>query len=1248
MSNPVQLLLISTFRSCITGDRLRWLFVANLLTIFCAAAFSEPPAVAGSPIRFSFTVTGKRMTSAGVFKKDGTLIRTLWSGDLHDSGTYLKTWNGKDDEGRLVSTGNYEIRVLSNDVKYTWEGVIGNTSNEFTGPTIHHGHEPILGMAIAGNTAYHVKGYSEGFSAQSKFVTTNPQTEISILTAPGSGQRSVFCATDGVNVYWAGNDPYSPSGKKWFVFATTVDGDHEVEFSRGDVLNSTRGYDYKSVIAYLNNVDAVISGLAVQKSAKHLFVAREELDEIQVFNKSTGAFVRALSVKTPRNLCVDDDDNLWVISGTKTVQKFVVQANGTLSDAVVTLSGLSTPLAIAESPTDDLVVVADGGASQQLKAYDNTTGRAVWTYGQAGGYAKSATVATDKFYFTDAFDRYVSTFIAFQPDGSFWVGDSGNSRALHYAANRTYIDQIMYLAKCYSSFVDTNAPNRVFANYLEFRVDNSKPLGPNNGSWTLVNNWGCTVPPNFDNQYHRLRGVTTLSNGRTYALLMNNSAKKFHVVELVNGGLIRFTGLETDNQYSHLYPDGSLREIVAAYGSRLGQSQIFTKKVLVGFDGAANPIWSAETPIASTPPTTRQDPIFWGNPLKIRPGEVTSSNVVIAFDGGTPPNGSEGYHLGGIRLNDNKWLWRTAKSTNENYSGPYPDDGAYDIGNGSNGGSTALALDRSVIWGFNGEGWKNSQTNKWTHVYDNGLFINTFGITGPEIRGQEAAAMMAGNAFSPSLVKNDAGNAYLYHNDGSAYHSGIHRWKITGLSSIQEQVIPVAYSSEAGGLTGYYFESSDLNNLTLKTTRVDAQLDFNWTTGTTPAGTRLSDTADYSVRWSGFVAARSPGEHKLYVKTAKGVRLWVDGQLHIDQWDNASLTEHVATVTLQTGVYHAIQLESKGNTPLSLQWSGDRQPKELIPSSHLYPEADRSDSVRHDLLYGLSYNTVLQSGLYGWQRDPAAENYTDRYANWWQAVTNRQTYQTESPDLWVKFRQPTGSCSITRNLGTGVNPTAWSLSGEISYAGSEGNAEGGGGAYLEVLDKAGKIIARTFVAVDLTKRVMTVFGNTAPIAAAAQSEMRPIIDQQQPVSITADSTGVTFSYAAYQPVRTKIFDPASDWRSPRTMRLLFYTEARNSDRIINLKRMKFVTDDAPKPTKPTTFLLVYPNPTQSTLTVAHEPVTDLGTLSVVSVEGKTLLSLGLKAGSSNNQLDLSLLPAGTYLIVYRDGLSFATARVIKH
>ncbi|UFH53113.1 FlgD immunoglobulin-like domain containing protein [Spirosoma sp. KNUC1025] len=610
--------------------------------LFLRGGLAAAPTGTGPGVPFSFNLSVDAKTSAGVYTKDGVLIRTLWSGVSYKAGSYAMNWDGKDDDGHLATGGPYDIKVLSNNVTASWEGVVGNTSNLFVGPTVHRGWEPIRTMTANGNFVYYGKGAGEGSSSQGKFLVTAQQSKIGILPSVGTSQCSLFSTTDGKNVYWSGYDAFADDyDGSWFIFATTVATDSEYMFAKGVSLKVTKGYTYKSAIQTPN---ASVSGLAVQKTGNYLFVAQQDKSIIRVFNKTTGEAIRRISILSPGNICVDKDDNLWVISGKNKVQRYTVKADGSLSASTLTIAGLTNALAVAVSPVNGMVIVADGGQSQQLKAFNSTTGASIWTYGQAGGYTTNATVANDKFYFTDEVGIYTSTFICFQADGSFWVGDTGNSRAMHYSSSLAYMDCVMYVPVSYSTVVDPNNPSRVFSKFLEFEVDYSKPLGGTNGSWKLVRNWGATVPANYLNQFSILKGVATLSNGRTYATLNNATTSAIELVELVNNGLLRLTGVvvspKAEGATTQLYPDGSLRR---TYRTAVGQAQKFTRKPLTGFDGANNPLWGSETTLATTPLTTSDDPLYYGNQIKLRAGEVTASNVVVAFDGS---KASTKYHLG--------------------------------------------------------------------------------------------------------------------------------------------------------------------------------------------------------------------------------------------------------------------------------------------------------------------------------------------------------------------------------------------------------------------------------------------------------------------------------------------------------------------------------------------------------------------------------------------------------------------------
>ena len=135
-------------------------------------------------------------TSAGVFTPQGRLVRTLWSNVEKAAGKHVATWDGTDDDGSLATAGSYQVKVLSSKFVYTWEGVVGNTSREKTGPTVHHPLMVPQGMAVAGKTAYFTTGYNEGYTAQFRFELDQPRGEFdvagdAVLPAPPSGRDRV-------------------------------------------------------------------------------------------------------------------------------------------------------------------------------------------------------------------------------------------------------------------------------------------------------------------------------------------------------------------------------------------------------------------------------------------------------------------------------------------------------------------------------------------------------------------------------------------------------------------------------------------------------------------------------------------------------------------------------------------------------------------------------------------------------------------------------------------------------------------------------------------------------------------------------------------------------------------------------------------------------------------------------------------------------------------------------------------------
>jgi hypothetical protein len=837
-------------------------------------------------VNFYFNIDKAYTTSAGIFSADGYLLKTLWANKpLPFAATYSAFWDGTDDYGHYIDDGNYVVRILKSNVGYTWEGGIGNTSDSLSGTSVFHGYTEPFSMCIAGITAYIADGYNEANTATRKFFLNAIGKKIDILGNNGNNntnQDALFVVTDSINVYWAGYDPFSSSGKKNFVFATKVSDDTEKSFSSGSSYKCVVGRTYISVIDTVTNTSGHPTGLAVQKTGQYLFVAHGKLNQLDVLDKSTGALVRTLTYTAVGPICIDRNDNLWMAYGSpKSIQKFIVNGDGTLTSSSPTISGLAVPLNMDVSPDNSTITICDGGNQQQLKSFNTATGASAWTHGTLGGYQSDATGSNSKWYFTDSSGVDFTGFITYAPNGTMWVGDGGNSRVQHIAADRSFIERVMYLGNSYSCTVDPNDSSRLFSDFREFHIDYTKTLDNGaNGSWTLVKNWGANITSKYADQYNRFKSVATLSNGHTYALIRNNSPSSIEIFELMPSGTLRATGITGLSTFTRMNPDGSLRD-VSAYSS--GQPFTFTSQPLTGFDGSNNPIWASPIIITTTPPVTINDPSSAvRNTLSGTPGLITSSGYQIVSDvGNTPITNYLGWHLGAVKVGSNsKWLWRSARQTTTFYGGPFPINGDYDIGNSTNNvGSIAGVLGKIVIWGAHQEGWKQGQVNKFNVLNEDGLMIGQFGVTGNDanVKGFEAAAQMAGNALFWSMVKLSDSVYYLYHCDES-FHSFVHRWKIFNLNTISEISIPIAIFTNPNGVTTTFYDSTDENNFSATKVRRDAQINDEYGSGI-PSGSGIADPTNYAVRSQGYIKPDFTETYTIYGTSSTGIRLWVDSSL---------------------------------------------------------------------------------------------------------------------------------------------------------------------------------------------------------------------------------------------------------------------------------------------------------------------------------------------------------------------------------
>ena len=116
---------------------------------------------------------------------------------------------------------------------------------------------------------------------------------------------------------------------------------------------------------------------------------------------------------------------------------------------------------------------------------------------------------------------------------------------------------------------------------------------------------------------------------------------------------------------------------------------------------------------------------------------------------------------------------------------------------------------------------------------------------------------------------------------------------------------------------GEYYSNRDLNGHPALV-RNDVAINFDWGDG--PPGPGLP-ADDFSVRWSRGLSY-SAGTYRFYVRVDDGARLWVDGNLVIDEWHDSAPTTYSADVNLGDG-WHTLRMdyyERSGGALAQLAW----------------------------------------------------------------------------------------------------------------------------------------------------------------------------------------------------------------------------------------------------------------------------------------------------------------------------------------
>jgi hypothetical protein len=154
------------------------------------------------------------------------------------------------------------------------------------------------------------------------------------------------------------------------------------------------------------------------------------------------------------------------------------------------------------------------------------------------------------------------------------------------------------------------------------------------------------------------------------------------------------------------------------------------------------------------------------------------------------------------------------------------------------------------------------------------------------------------------------------------------------LSGLLAFASPVAAAGT--GLYGSYYNNVDFTDF--KIGRTDATVNFDWLTTGSPDVSMYSNT--FSVVWQGFVQSTCTGNVFFRTTSDDGVRLYVNGVLIINNWNDHSVaTDTSAAVAMVSGTQYTVRMEfyeNYGQATTSLSWNPCGAGYAIIPQAQLY------------------------------------------------------------------------------------------------------------------------------------------------------------------------------------------------------------------------------------------------------------------------------------------------------------------------
>jgi hypothetical protein len=161
--------------------------------------------------------------------------------------------------------------------------------------------------------------------------------------------------------------------------------------------------------------------------------------------------------------------------------------------------------------------------------------------------------------------------------------------------------------------------------------------------------------------------------------------------------------------------------------------------------------------------------------------------------------------------------------------------------------------------------------------------------------------------------------------------------------------------SPGTGLVATYFANENFTGKSVE--RIDKKVYFEGNAAL-PSGVAAST---YSIRWTGKIKPSYSQKYTFTTCADDGVRVWVDHQLIIDDWNTHAMAARSGSINLSASKKVDIDVEyfnHTGNASAQLWWSSASQAKSVVPTSRLYPQAPGLvDKIDHAFTFAQSQLT---------------------------------------------------------------------------------------------------------------------------------------------------------------------------------------------------------------------------------------------------------------------------------------------------